>query len=300
MTAQPGEASAPRPVWVATGYEGEPTIVVLEDAEALAQDAAARIAVAVERAVAERGVAHLSLTGGSSAAALYRTLAIDPWRRSIPWQRVHLWWGDERFVPLDHRDSSANLAFAILLREAARMGVSGSGVGGEGTDVQVGLEPGVDVPAAQLHPVPVDEAISRGLGPEYAAERYAAEVRAVVPANEERIPIFDVVLLGLGSDGHILSVFPDSPALDAEPLAMAIPAPTHIAPHLPRVTLNPRIVPAARLTIVMIPGDAKAQILAEVLGGERDPYRWPAEVARCSTAVWLADRASAANLPQPA
>ncbi|MBA2254310.1 MAG: 6-phosphogluconolactonase, partial [Chloroflexi bacterium] len=189
---------------------------------------------------------------------------------------------------------------AILLREAARMGVSGSGVSGSGTDVLAGAEPGVDVPADRLHPIPVSEAIGRSLGPEFAAERYAAEVRALVPANEEQTPVFDVVLLGLGSDGHILSVFPGSSALgDEAPLVMAIPAPTHIAPHLPRITLNPRIVPAARLTLVMVPGDAKAGILAEVLGGERDPYRWPGEVARCTTAVWLADRASAANLPGP-
>ncbi|MBA2255547.1 MAG: 6-phosphogluconolactonase, partial [Chloroflexi bacterium] len=107
------EVSAPRPVWVAKGYRGEPTIVVLDDAASLAQEAAARIAVAVERAVTERGVAHVALTGGSSAAALYHALAQDPWRESIAWDRLHLWWGDERFVPLDHPDNSANLAFAI-------------------------------------------------------------------------------------------------------------------------------------------------------------------------------------------
>ena len=299
--APPDTLPVPRPAWVTTGYEGEPTIVVLDDAAALAEDAAARVASAIDGAVEERGEAHIALTGGSSAGAFYRTLAMDPWRARIPWDRVHLWWGDERYVPLDHRESCANIAFAILLRQSAGMGFTGSGLGGEGTDVTAGSEPGAPVPAENIHPIPVQEAIGRDLGPEWAAERYAAELRAHVPVNDEQTPLFDVVLLGLGSDGHILSVFPDSPALDEDaPLAMSIPAPTHITPHVPRVTLNPRVVPAARLVIVMIPGDAKAQILSEVLGGERDVRRWPGEAARCSNAVWLADRASAAMLPQPA
>jgi 6-phosphogluconolactonase len=285
-------------VWVARGYEGEPTIVVLEDPRAIAQDAASRIAVAVERAVRDRGVAHISLTGGSSAVALYHALGDSPWREVIPWMQVHLWWGDERFVPLDHPESCANLAFSVLLRTDARSGQSGYGT--SGVDVIAGTDPGVPVPVEHVHPIPMSEAIDGDLELDWVAEQYAAEVRSLVPLDEDGTPVFDVVLLGLGSDGHILSVFPDSPALAPDaPLAMAIPAPTHIKPHLRRVTLSPKIVPAARLVLVMIPGDAKAQILAEVLGGEREVHRWPAEIARCQNAVWLADRAAASRLPKP-
>lgn len=281
---------------ITLGYVGEPTVVVLEDALAVAEGAAERIAAAVGRAVRERGWAHIALTGGSSAVALYRTLAEPPWRDTIDWSRVHLWWGDERIVPLDHPESNANLAFATLLHIDAHIGQSGSGA--VATDVDAGIAPGVRIPPEQVHPIPIAEALGGGGDGEEAAKRYAALLRTLLPVNQQGIPELDVVLLGLGADGHILSVFPDSPALRPDaPLVMAVPAPSHITPHLPRVTLNPRIVPAAHTVLVMVPGDAKAAILAEVLGGDRDVRRWPAEAARCENAVWLCDRAAAAQLP---
>jgi 6-phosphogluconolactonase len=112
------------------------------------------------------------------------------------------------------------------------------------------------------------------------------------------VPVFDVVLLGMGSDAHILSVFPGSAALlPHAPWALGIPAPTHIAPHLPRVTLGPAVLPAARHILVLVPGAAKAPTVAAVFGDERDPMRWPAQLAVRDTATWLLDAGSGAGLP---
>ena len=182
---------------VARGYEGEPTIVVLDDPRALAQDAAGRIAVAVERAVRERGEAHISLTGGSSAVALYQALGASPWRDAIDWNRVHLWWGDERFVPLDHPESCANLASTVLLRSDARSGQSGDGA--SGADVEAEVEPGVYVPIDQVHPFPMGDAIDHGHDTAWVAQQYAAEVRSLLPVDADGTPVFDVGAAGPGA-----------------------------------------------------------------------------------------------------
>src|SRR6185436_4087002 len=96
---------------------------------------------------------------------------------------------------------------------------------------------------------------------ELAAERYAAELERYLPARGD-LPGFDVVLLGMGPDGHILSVFPGSKALRSDSLVVAVPAPQHVEPHLARVSLNPKVLSVAGLVIVMVAGEAKADVLA--------------------------------------
>jgi 6-phosphogluconolactonase len=108
------------------------------------------------------------------------------------------------------------------------------------------------------------------------------------------LPVFDVVLLGVGGDGHILSVFPGSAALEpGAPLAMAIPAPTHIEPHLPRVTLDPALIGVADHVLLSVAGAGKAPVLREIFGPDRDVRRWPAQLALTRRAVWLLDPAAA-------
>ena len=106
-----------------------------------------------------------------------------------------------------------------------------------------------------------------------------------------------MLLLGVGRDGHLLSVFPGSPAIGSAELAMAIPAPTHIEPHVPRLTLNPAVIGAARQVLVVATGAAKASVLGEIFGPTRDPARWPAQLALRDNATWILDEASAAGLP---
>ena len=111
------------------------------------------------------------------------------------------------------------------------------------------------------------------------------------------MPGFDVILLGVGPDGHILSIFPGSDALASPELVVAVPAPTHVEPHLARVSLNPRLLPAASLVLVMVSGATKADVMADVLGPVQDPARWPAQLALLPQTTWLLDQAAAGSLP---
>ena len=272
----------------------EPDIVVLPDAEACAQDAAERIATILAAAAVDRGRAHWATTGGSTPGAIYRRLAAPPLRDDVPWDRVELWWADDRFVPFDHPLSNVKIATSELLASAALGGRSGTGA--SGIDVVAGRTAGVALPAANVHPFPNAEAIGRGLGAAWAAERYVELLRDVGPPTEGGWPVFDLILVGIGPDGHLFSVFPDSAAFEESRVALAIPAPTHVEPHVERVTLHPRVLDVAREIVVVVTGASKAAVLADVLQSEPEPRRLPAQVARRDGAVWILDEAAAANL----
>ena len=250
-----------------------PIIEVLPSQEAVCDAAAAAIAGAVARAIEERGVAHWATTGGSVAPGIYAALRVAPLRDVVDWSRLHVWWGDDRFVPL--ADALCNVQpFEAL--------ITGSNA--------------VTIPASQVHRIPSDGAIARGEGPDRAAAQYAASLRAVGPTpNADGVPVLDVIVLGMGSDGHIMSVFPGSAVFDADTLVAGVPAPTHIEPHVPRVTMHPRLVSAARQVVLATAGAQKAPILARALAGG-DPRELPVRVAAGPNATWLLDEAAAADL----
>ncbi len=193
-----------------------------------------------------------------------------------PGDQVGIWWGDERFVPTDRPEST----FAEAVRDLL------------GPD-------GLPVPAANIHPFPVETALADGNGQEWVAEAYAAELSTML-SRRDHLPAFDVILLGMGPDGHVLSVFPGSEALDpGTPLVMAIPAPTHIAPMVPRITINPRLLAVAGHVLLMIPGAAKARTVSRIFTEPPDPGRLPAQLLLRGNATWLLDLGSAAELTAP-
>ena len=247
------------------------SVVVCPSQEAIASRALDLVVEGLRTGITRRGSAHIALTGGSSAAALFALLRSDPRAARVDWPRVHVWQGDERFVPLDHPDRNWAGALADWLEAD----------GG---------------PDAILHPVPVDAAIDGDHDAGWAAERYADELAAVLPVREG-VPSFDVLLLGMGGDGHILSTFPDTPpAHESERTVMPVAAPAHIEPHLPRVTLSPFVLRGALSIVVMVPGAGKASMVRDVLTSTPQPTRLPAQVAVRPTAVWLLDPGSAAEL----
>jgi 6-phosphogluconolactonase len=249
-----------------------PDVVIVADAEAVAVAGAARVLAALRASVGARGIAHVALTGGSTAAPLYERLAESGDRGAADWGTVHCWWGDERFVPLDHPSSNAGVALDVL--------------GGR-----------LRVPAANLHPWPVAIALGRGEGPATAAAAYGELVRAAIPLDARGDPIFDLLLLGVGPDGHVLACFPGSPAFGPHaPLTLAIPAPGRVEPHLPRVTFRPSVIGAARSVLVLAAGAAKAAALTRALTEPLDPATLPVQSARVSQATWLLDRAAGAGL----
>lgn len=252
---------------------GEPEIAVLRDGGGASSLAARRIAEALAAAVAGRGVAHWVTTGGSTPGPIYRSLVEAPVRAIVPWELLHLWWTDDRWAPADGPLSNARAAREQLL-------------------------PSVPVPAAQVHAIPVGEALDGGHDAAWAAARYAAALRAAaIQLGPAGFPVLDVVLLGIGGDGHLLSVFPGSATWDDPAWVQAVPAPTHIEPHVARVTLHPRILDAARLLVVVVHGASKAAIVGRVFGPRTDPRQLPAQLARRPGAIWILDEAAAAMLP---
>ena len=275
----------------------EPRIEVRADPESTSRAAAEAITDGLRAAVDRRGRADWATTGGSTPVGIYRELAVAPLRDAVPWHAVHVWWGDDRFVPRDHPLSNVLPLDQVLVSASARAGLSGTGE--YAVDVDLGSEPGVPLPVANIHAPPVGEAIATGAGPEWVAEQYADRMRdAALPASDDGFPIMDVMLVGMGADGHVLSVFPRSPLFDVQTWAAGVPAPTHIEPHVARVSLNPRMLEVARLPIVVAHGAGKAEIVASVLTGERDVRSLPAQLARREGAIWFLDRAAAASLPE--
>jgi 6-phosphogluconolactonase len=273
----------------------EPTIVTLADPDACSLAAAERIIEILDVAIDDHGEAHWATTGGSAPAGIYRELAGSALRDEIDWRKVRLWWTDERFVPFDHPLSNAKIAFDQLLDASAFSGASGSGASGE--DVLTGHLPGVPIRTVDVHPFPTGAAIGEGRDPDWCAARYVNELRADGPdENDDGIPVLDLILLGVGPDGHILSVFPNSETFDRTEWALGVPAPTHVEPHVPRVTLNPSLVGAAHDVVVVSTGDGKAEILRDVLRGPVEPRRLPAQLARRPGATWFLDRAAAGLL----
>lgn len=247
------------------------SVVVCADKDGIASRALDLVVEGLRSGVQRRGAAHLALTGGSSAAALFALLRTDARARRVDWSRVHVWQGDERFVPIDHPDRN----WAGALRDWLEAD------GGAG---------------ANLHPIPVDEAVAAGHDASWAAERYAQELAETLPSRHG-VPAFDVLLLGMGGDGHILSTFPHTPpATESSVTVLPVAAPAHIEPHLPRVTLSPFVLRGALSIVVMVPGASKAATVHDVLTSPPDPARLPAQMAVRPMAVWLLEPGSASEL----
>jgi 6-phosphogluconolactonase len=272
----------------------EPEVIVLADAAAVASEAAERIAMTLSGAVRERGRADWATTGGSMAPAIYRRLAADPLRDDIPWSSVQVWWGDDRYVPRDHPLSNVKPLDDILLA----LGHTEAGQVGLGT---AAAPRPVPLPHGNLHPFPTSAAIGGAHGAAWCAARLADELRSAGPGLVDDRPVFDLVVLGIGADGHVLSVFPGSEAFDSDRLALAVPAPTHIEPYVERVTLHPAVLSIARSILVVAGGEAKAAVVRDALQGEGDPRQLPARLARTGAATWIVDAAAGSELepPQP-
>ena len=265
----------PRRGWDPPADPGEPEIIIVADPAGGASIAAARLVAAIERAVAARGRADIATTGGSTPAGIYAALAAPPHRDRLPWGRLHLWFGDERFVPRDHPDSN------VLPLDRSLV---------------AGRAPDGPLPPGNVHPIPVDAVIADEGGPAECARRYAEEIRSAVPADGDGRPAFDAVVVGVGPDGHLLSVFPGSAVPASRDLVSAVPAPVHVGPHVARVTLHPVVLDATPALLVVAHGAAKAGIVARILDGPRDLAALPAQRARRAGAAWIIDEAAAAEL----
>ncbi|MFD1831884.1 6-phosphogluconolactonase [Streptomyces desertarenae] len=244
----------------------------------MARATAARLVTAVAEAQAARGGASVVLTGGRNGNALLAALAQAPGRDGVDWSRVDLWWGDERFLPDGDPDRNHTQAREAFLDA-------------------VPLDP------ARIHPMPASDG-PHGHDAAAAAAAYAAELAAAADADgagggTPRLPVFDVLLLGLGPDTHVASLFPGHPAVREEErtvtgvLEAPKPPPTRISLTLPAIR-------SARQVWLLAAGEDKAEAAAGALAAD-DPFEVPAAGARGrERTVWILDEAAAARLPASA
>ena len=262
-----------------------PEVVVVPDQVSGAARAASIIADALSRAVARRGRADWATTGGTTPIGIYQAMLTPDLRARIPWRDVHTWWGDDRFVPGDHPLSNVR-PFDDILLEA----------GGWESVHSDDHRDRVRITVANVHPFQTGEAIGQGRSAAACAAELVEELRAAGLPEIDTWPVFDLILLGVGSDGHILSVFPGSAAFESKRWALAIPAPTHIEPHVERVSLNPAVVTVAERVLVVAYGAGKADIVGRIFGPDVEPSALPAQLALRDGATWLLDEAAAARL----
>ncbi|NYI07247.1 6-phosphogluconolactonase [Allostreptomyces psammosilenae] len=249
-----------------------PELSVHTDAPAMARSVAAALAEAVAAAQAERGSASVVLTGGRNGNALLAELA-GMARGDVDWSRVDLWWGDERFLPEGDADRNATQARDRFLGA-------------------VPLDP------ARVHVMPASDGPD-GADPEAAAERYAAELAEasrVEGLAEQRVPLFDVVLLGVGPDAHVASLFPGRPEL-SEGDATVLAVRNSPKPPPTRVTLTLPAIRTAREVWLLAAGEDKAEAVAKVMEDSAESGDVPAAlVSGRRRTVLFVDQAAATKI----
>jgi 6-phosphogluconolactonase len=262
-------------------------VVVVADAAAASERAASMIGDTLRGAVAARGRADWATAGGSTPVGIYRAMLDGAVAEAIPWGDVHTWWGDDRFVPGDHPLSNVKPFDDVLLEAGAWESVHSDDPSGR-----------VRIPVANVHPFRTGEAIGTQRSPAWCAAELVEELRAARLTEVDDWPVLDLILLGLGPDGHILSVFPGSIAFRSIRWALAVPAPTHVEPHVERVTLNPALVGVARRVVVVAHGAGKADVVGRIFGSDHDPRQLPGQLAVREGATWILDESAAAALPR--
>ena len=244
-----------------------PTVVVMADEPVVAAAAAARLLTRLSDAQAQHGVASVVLTGGGIGIATLTAVRTSPARSAVDWRRVDVWWGDERWVPASSADRNDRMAGEALLDH-------------------------LDLDPARVHPIAASDGPCST--PEAAAQAYADELAAVAPPGDD-VPPFDVLLLGMGPEGHTASIFPEQPAAYSEQTVVAV----HGCPKPPptRVSLGFAALAAAREVWFLVTGQPKATAVALALSGAGRVQVPAAGPSGHLQTLWLLDEAAASALP---
>ena len=248
------------------------TVKIFKNSGALAEHAADLVTQVTQKAIEARGRAMLALAGGSTPKKTYRLLAEPDRRGKIDWDQTYLFFGDERFVPLD--DSSSNFAMV------------------QNTLLALGL-----VPVGHVFPIPTQPETAATAAAEYAATLAAA----FGIAQDGDPPRFDLVLLGLGDDGHTASLFPAAESLSNTNSWVVASPPGTLPPPVERITLTFPVLNAAREIVFLVSGQNKAAVLHDVLEGSPSRDKLPAVGVSPvdGTLTWLLDEAAACRLTRP-
>jgi 6-phosphogluconolactonase len=238
---------------------------VVPDAEAVANSAAELFVQLAARAISQRGRFRVALSGGSTPRRTYQLLAAPHWRSQLAWPKIDMFLGDERYVPPDHPESNYRMVREALLQH---------------------------VPEANLHRVPTE------LEPEATANAYDEDIRRTF-ASATGIPQFDLIFLGLGTNGHTASLFPGSRLLHENSRLVA----AEFVPEAKRwrISMTLPLLNQGRMDAFLVAGKEKADVLREVRAGAFDPERLPAQLIRPENGelLWLVDQAAATPNTEP-
>ena len=242
-------------------------IQIVADDKAMSRTAAETLIEHMLKSLQSRDFYSIALSGGSTPRRLYTLLADDAdLHEKIPWERIHFFWGDERHVPPDHPDSNYRMAFEAMLSR-------------------------VPIPSTNIHRIRAENPDASK-----AAEDYIRDIHRFFGITNGEIPRFNCVLLGMGSDGHTASLFPDSPALGEKKRLVVADRVEKFDSF--RITLTVPVLNNADLILFLVSGAEKADALKTVLEGDTAPDRYPARFIHPSRGalIWFLDRSAASSL----
>ena len=241
-------------------------LTVCSDSTELSRQAAARFVDIARQAVAQQGRFTVCLSGGSTPRGTYALLAREPFRDQMPWPQVHIFWGDERCIPLNHPDNHYRMASDLMLSK-------------------------VSVPAENIHRMR-----GEATDPAQAAKEYEALLRSFFGLSDEDVPRFDLILLGMGADGHTASLLPGSAALHER--QRLVVANYVLRLGATRLTLTLPVLNHAHQVMFLVVGEHKADAVRTVLQGDDNQPTLPAQLVRSDKGIvlWLVDEAAASRL----
>lgn len=234
-------------------------IEVLPDQAALIARALDLIVSKLKTAVQERGMFTIALSGGSTPKSLYEAIAGE----QLPWDKIHVFWGDERYVPPDHPDSNQLMARRAWLDQ-------------------------VNISTNNIHPILTDEA-----DPTVAARKYEEQLREFFQTQTGAIPAIDLILLGMGDDGHTASLFPHTEALSVRDQLITVGN----KDGLPRITFTVPLINQARCVMFLVAGANKRSALAQVFAPTADDFAYPSRLVQPQAELWwFLDQAAGQDL----
>ncbi|QDL06768.1 6-phosphogluconolactonase [Brasilonema octagenarum UFV-E1] len=241
----------------------KPEIQVFANAEALTQAAAAEFVQQAHQAIQARGRFTIALSGGSTPKSLYALLATQPWRNQIPWNQIHFFWGDERHVPPSDPSNNFRMTQEQLLFQ-------------------------VPIPQENVYRIKAENPDAKA-----AAAEYEQDLRQFFQLQEHQFPRFDLVLLGMGANGHTASLFPGTDAVHEQTRLVVAPWVEELNSY--RITLTPPVINNAVEILFFVTGAEKATTLKAVLEGQYQPDRLPAQIISPTQGrvMWMIDQAAA-------
>jgi 6-phosphogluconolactonase len=223
-------------------------VEVLPDKGALIERSLEVVLSKIQSAIQERGHCTIALAGGGTPKPLYEAIAA----RDLPWDKIHVFWGDERYVPPDHPDSNQAMARHAWLDK-------------------------VDIPEANIHPIPTD-----GATPEADADKHDAQLREFFKTAVGEFPRFDVILLGMGDDAHTASLFPHTDALKIQDHLVTVGN----KDGEPRITFTAPLINHAYSVIFLVAGASKRPALAQIFAPDADALTYPARLIQPLGELW--------------